>query len=178
MGKMTATDLNAVTDAMREHRLTKQQKIQQQARQLHCSKCGATAEASCDCGAAYVPAGVAAAKAIEANPEKSNNSIAKDIGVSEPTVRRARPTSSKDEVEKRVGRDGKKRRLPKQSERKQKGSIPVEQEYLDRVEKAKAAAMVPYTATVTKHVVEEARGVAKVWNELADKFEARLKALN
>jgi hypothetical protein len=63
----------------------------------------------CDCGAPYVSAGQRAAEALKANPEKSNRSIADDIGVSEFTVRKARKksTSSKDEVEKRIGRDGK-----------------------------------------------------------------------
>jgi len=63
---------------------------QRQPAQLHCSGCGAIAEASCDCGLPYVPAGVAAAKAIKAHPEKSDNAIAKEIGVDQTTVSRAR----------------------------------------------------------------------------------------
>jgi DNA-binding MarR family transcriptional regulator len=81
--------------------------------QLQCSGCGATTNAACNCGAPYVPAGTRAAEAIAKNPEKSSRKIAEEIGVSEPTVRRARKsTASCDAVEKRVGRDGKSRKLP------------------------------------------------------------------
>jgi hypothetical protein len=87
---------------------------------LECSSCGATADAACDCGVAYVPAGERAAKAVAESPDKSNVVIAEEIGVSEPTVRRARKktTSSHDEAEKRVGKDGKVRRLPKKAHHK------------------------------------------------------------
>jgi hypothetical protein len=80
---------------------------------LTCSKCGAGGEASCDCGVPYVPAGDRAAAAIAANPTKSNRAIADDLGVSEPTVRRARnATASHDAVGKRTGKDGKARKMP------------------------------------------------------------------
>ena len=46
------------------------------------------------------------AEEIARNPEKSSSAIAKETGVSEATIRRAR-TSSFDEVEKRQGQDGK-----------------------------------------------------------------------
>ena len=72
-----------------------------------CSKCGAHARAACNCGVEYVPARERAAAAVAANPEKSNRAIAGDIGVSEPTVRRARSGASYDAPEKRVGQDGK-----------------------------------------------------------------------
>jgi hypothetical protein len=73
---------------------------------IECTACGATADAACECGVAYVPAGVRAAKAIADNPEKSNRAIAAEIGVSEPTVRRARGASD-DAPETVTGRDGK-----------------------------------------------------------------------
>jgi hypothetical protein len=62
----------------------------------------------------YVPAGDRAAAAVAKSPRKSNVAIAKEIGVGEATVRRARKsTSSHDEVdESRVGLDGKVRKLP------------------------------------------------------------------
>jgi hypothetical protein len=148
--------------------------------QLRCEGCGATVDAACDCGLPYVRAGEVAAKAIEANPEMSNNAIAKDIGVSEPTVRRIRG-SLKDEpgTTKRIGKDGKSypAMKPKGPARKStKG--PDEQQYLDRVEKAIALATVPYTGKVSKEAVELARGVATAWTEHADKLEGQLKALN
>jgi hypothetical protein len=80
---------------------------------LECSKCGASATASCDCGVAYVPAGMRAAEAVTANPEKSNRAIAAEIDVDEKTVRKARKsTADQSAVGKRVGKDGKSRKLP------------------------------------------------------------------
>ena len=54
-----------------------------------------------------------AAEAVAANHLKSNRAIAKESGLSEPTVRRAR-TASDDAVvdELRIGLDGKARRMP------------------------------------------------------------------
>jgi hypothetical protein len=75
---------------------------------LKCSACGQEVAAPCSCGAAYRPArwpvepvadpvtvhtDTALNRAIVAiglDPARSNRAIAKEIGVSEPTVRRAR----------------------------------------------------------------------------------------
>jgi hypothetical protein len=82
-------------------------------RGLRCSACNATTSASCDCGAAYVPAGDIAVLAIAANPEKSDRAIAEATGISHKTVSRARKaTVSSDTVEKRIGKDGKARKAP------------------------------------------------------------------
>jgi hypothetical protein len=82
---------------------------------LQCSSCGADATASCDCGVAYVPAGKRAEEAVAANPEKSDRAIAEEIGVSQPTVSRARKRSVDTDVstEKRTGKDGKKYKVSK-----------------------------------------------------------------
>ena len=54
-----------------------------------------------------------AAKAVAAHPEKSDRTIAKEIGVSDKTVAKARKaTAEKSAVAKRIGRDGKARKLP------------------------------------------------------------------
>lgn len=80
---------------------------------LCCVKCGAKAKPGCDCGVAYVPAHVFAAKAVAAHPEKSDRAIAKELGISDKTVANARrATAEKSAVAKRVGRDGKARKLP------------------------------------------------------------------
>jgi hypothetical protein len=84
-------------------------------RTLFCSECGATAEAPCDCGAAYVPAGVAAAKGVAEFWELSDRAIGKKIGVSYSTVREARlklATGGNPSVDRRIGLDGRSRRLP------------------------------------------------------------------
>jgi hypothetical protein len=84
--------------------------------QFECSKCGVPA--GCNCGVKVIPTAPTLARATEAikrNPNKSNRAIAEEIGVSEPTVRRARKaTASSDDAvaKKRVGRDGKARKLP------------------------------------------------------------------
>jgi hypothetical protein len=82
---------------------------------LQCSSCGADATASCDCGVAYLPAGKRAEEAVAANPEKSDRAIAEEIGVSQPTVSRARKRSVDTDVstEKRTGKDGKKYKASK-----------------------------------------------------------------
>jgi len=84
-----------------------------QGRELACSECGSIGHASCDCAAPYVR--VAAALADEKNRHRSNRAIAKDLGVSDMTVGRARrkATATHDAVEApRLGLDGKVRRLP------------------------------------------------------------------
>lgn len=80
---------------------------------MECSACGASASAACDCGAAYVPAMQRAAAAAKASPQKSDRVIAAEIGVGKDTVRRARKlTGASAPVDKRVGKDGKARRVP------------------------------------------------------------------
>jgi hypothetical protein len=82
---------------------------------LYCSECGAKAEAACDCGVVYVPAGVAAAKGVTAYWELSDRAIGKKLGISYSTVREARlklATGGNPSVDRRIGLDGKSRRLP------------------------------------------------------------------
>jgi hypothetical protein len=85
------------------------------ARQLRCSECGEIAEAACDCGAPYLPAGARAAEAIAKHPEKSDRAIAAEAGVNRRTVVRARKqlVHSAPVAEQRIGLDGKKRKQPK-----------------------------------------------------------------
>ena len=162
MGKMTATVANLKQPAPLRA-------------QLHCSKCGITIDAACDCGVDYVPAGVAAAKAIEANPDKNNQAIADMIGVAESTVREIRKGVSRNrETDKRIGKDGKSYPATKKQPAHKSARIPVEQQYMARVEQAKALA-VPYTGKITDHVIELARSVAEAWTEFADKLWMDLK---
>jgi|SRR5215475_10367453 len=83
--------------------------------QLVCSSCGAQADAACNCGANYVPAGQLAAQAVTANPELSDRALADATGVGKDTVRRARKkaTGASAPVDApRTGRDGKQRKPP------------------------------------------------------------------
>jgi hypothetical protein len=87
--------------------------IRQSVIQLYCEGCGCETTAKCSCGKAYKPKAVAQ-EAVEAHPEKSNRMIAKEVGVSEPTVRRARAVSaSATQSGPRIGLDGVTRAIPK-----------------------------------------------------------------
>jgi hypothetical protein len=95
--------------AMREG----QPAIQHSIVRMVCTGCGSEANASCNCGKAYVPKGVRAAEAIAADPNKSDRAIAAEIGVSHTTVQEARKaTGNHLPVDERTGLDGKTRKLP------------------------------------------------------------------
>jgi hypothetical protein len=84
---------------------------------LFCFKCRAKAQATCRCRVTYVTAGAAADLALAEHPERSNRTIAEELGVDEGTVRKARARASTAEnsaVGKkwRIGRDGKRRHMP------------------------------------------------------------------
>jgi hypothetical protein len=85
-------------------------------------------QGTCDCGVPYVPAHVAAAKAVAEHPEQSDRAIAKATGIPRATIQRARTGSTgPNEPVKRIGLDGKSRRLPQQHSNP---SPEVEQQYL------------------------------------------------
>jgi len=89
---------------------------------VRCTACGKLGEVkpSCGCGAAfeYISPGELAAKAVKDNPGMSDRDIADKLGIGNATVSRARrATVSNDTVEKRTGKDGKKRRMPRRGRR-------------------------------------------------------------
>jgi hypothetical protein len=90
-----------------------------------CTACGAEADASCNCGKPYVPAKERAAKAVAENPQKSDRAIAAEIGVSHPTVAKARKESTGNDLpvgEPRIGLDGKARKQTGQAARQDAGN--------------------------------------------------------
>jgi hypothetical protein len=92
----------------------RRKQAQAKSTKLICSSCGVSVAAACSCGTAYTPAGVRAARAVAANPGKSDRAHAAELGVGSNTVRRARKaTAPSGAVEKRVGQDGKVRKMPK-----------------------------------------------------------------
>jgi hypothetical protein len=140
-------------------------------RQLGCSACGATTEATCDCGAPYLPASQRAAEAIAANPERSDRAIAAEIGVGKNTVMRARQSAGPDgPPEKRIGQDGKsypaKATKPafskKEEAERERGS------FMLRAQEAKNFAF--YNGKADQKLVEFARRTAAAWSELANKL--------
>jgi hypothetical protein len=96
---------------------------------LICTSCGSEANASCTCGVAYMPKSIRAAEAIAKNPEKSDRAIAVEIGVSQPTVSKARTTDKRFSVEARTGLDGKTRKMPAPH------TSPTEQALIDHAHK-------------------------------------------
>jgi hypothetical protein len=142
---------------------TETQIVQRVTRAMHCSECGVEAAAACDCGAPYVPAGVAAAKAVAAHPEKSDRAIAAEIGVSDKTVGKARrATAENSAVETRLGLDGKARKRPaKNTERNRKARERRKERDAERDRQMVAA-----------YFAEEARGKAKAERLAADLISA------
>jgi hypothetical protein len=110
--------------------------IKMSVQRMQCTVCGAEANASCNCGQPYVPAKQRAAEAVAANPQKSDRAIAEEIGVSHPTVAKARKEATGNDLpvdKPRVGKDGKTRRLPEKSKEAKGGrnnsdDMPTEEE--------------------------------------------------
>lgn len=90
---------------------------------LVCIACFASVEVPCDCGVEHkrMKPGELAKLAVIKHPDMSNRAIAKFVGVSGETVRRAREETSSTatfvavEVEERMGLDGKVRKIPDRS---------------------------------------------------------------
>jgi hypothetical protein len=82
--------------------------IKMNIQRMVCTGCGSEANASCNCGVSYVAKSVRAAEAIKANPGKSDRAIAADIGISHPTVAKARAELGGNNLPpERTGQDGK-----------------------------------------------------------------------
>lgn len=148
-------------------------------RKLGCSACGATAEAACDCGVPYDPAGQRAAAAVAAHPEKSDRAIAADIGVGKNTVMRARQSDGPDgPPERRVGKDGKRdpakkpdpiRPLTKKQDADAKRGC-----FMLSIQEAKNLAV--YDGAVDRAMIDFAKKAASAWCELVEKLESRNSA--
>ena len=70
-----------------------------------CSACGVNA--SCECGVEYIAAGEFAKRKAKQHPDWSNRRVAKEYGLSNQTVMRARAGCPNEQPEKRLGADGK-----------------------------------------------------------------------
>lgn len=112
---------------------------------LRCTVCGVLQEAKCSCGASYgyISPGELAAKAVMDNPGMSDRSIADKIGVDKDTVNRARKSTGGNppvDAEKRTGKDGKTRRLPKKRKNNPKQEAIAANQVLDGAKTQKQAA--------------------------------------
>jgi hypothetical protein len=99
---------------------------------LICIGCGAETNATCNCGMEYRPKSERAREAVEANPEKSNRAIAKEIGADKVIVDRARKqleaSGDMSPVKERIGLDRKTRKVP-EKKRASEPPLPGSEEY-------------------------------------------------
>jgi hypothetical protein len=159
---------------------------------MQCPKCHATAELSCACGVqyVYVTAAERATQILITNPEKSNRAIAKEIGVSNQTVMRAREASAPNGApEKRVGLDGRKQsatKRPKSTKRIARDTMA------QAVIEAQAASPWPLTpgqrwavkaqvmGIVPPMVItnsKSAKPIGRMPDDTREKFEAHMKVI-
>jgi hypothetical protein len=147
---------------------------------LSCTACGAEANASCDCGKPYVAMEKARA-AVIANPEKSDRAIAAEIGVSHPTVAKARRETTGNDlpVDERVGLDGRVRKLPQRAPRDfyaipddvEPSAKDYENSLLMRADHARELAELPFEGRATNEIVDAVRAAAAAWERLAQQLE-------
>lgn len=154
--------------------------IEMAVQRMSCTGCGAEANASCNCGKPYVPKKQRAAEAIAANPQKSNRAIAKELGLSDDTVGRARRESGvAGAAPEREGLDGKIYRLPVREAEPDDDDIEADVEpanyrgaFLIRADQAKQFAT--YSGPISTEIVAMARQVATAWGNLAAQLEKAL----
>jgi len=129
---------------------------QQQELPYRCSACGA--DRGCDCAA---PAIEKATVALAADPHKSDRAIAKEIGVSDYTVRKARKATASDHAvdQPRVGLDGKVCNLPKH---RKPGT-----RYFGYVSRAEAEADAPAREAASEALAAEDAAAAALLGSLA-----------
>ncbi len=139
--------------------------------EIGCTSCGATVDAACDCGAPYMPAGQRAASAIAANPQMSDRAIAQQIGVSQPTVSRARQSTETDVSvdEPRIGLDGKTRRMPRRVEITEESPSELRKAFLFYAYEARLLAR--YDGPIDEEVIESAKQTAAAWQQLATEMK-------
>jgi hypothetical protein len=142
-------------------------------RKLGCSSCGATTDAACDCGVPYLPAGQRAAAAVEANPERSDRSIAAEIGVDHKTVGAARRALGEHSPPDRIGRDGKRYRPkpPRALLDEDDPRVTFERHCDLAIMGADAATwLIPELHGEIEGVFTFAKNAASAWRELAEKL--------
>jgi len=145
---------------------------------LRCTVCGVEGEAKCHCGKtyAYIPAHKAAELAIKAYPDWSNRKIAEAIGVSFETIRRARPIDTNASVEKRLGRDGRKRgkRKPnrKPGEKQAQRSINLRPDAWEEIKRKAEAANVSTAAYIGAVLQQAELDLATLPKTAQDKLDA------
>jgi hypothetical protein len=148
---------------------------------LSCPECGATAQATCACGVPYVPASVKAAAAIAQNPGKSDRAIAASIGVSHPTVAKARSALARKTTGKclpvdgaRTGLDGRARRVPQQSAPKPASrAVALQRAALDLRDRISKSSSEAWTADERAMLADAFRHLGAVCARMADDFANR-----
>jgi hypothetical protein len=148
---------------------------------LTCTKCGAEANASCNCGVSYMPAAERVREYDKANPGQSTRAASADLGISQSEVQRARksgePFGSPETV---TGRDGKSypaKRADRAEEERNEAEALSPQAFNDAVliysdtAQEHAAKLIEFMGegfTLTDEAINEVRLAAEAWSNLAD----------
>ena len=142
---------------------------------LVCSGCGAPGEGTCGCGVPYLTPGERAEAAVRANPEKSDRAIAEEQKVDHKTISAARKrTGEHSPVEKRVGKDGKARKMPKPRAEVAPQAVERERRVAELKDAGKTTAEIAKEIGLGERAVDQAaehvaiarEAEAKVWAQL------------
>jgi len=154
--------------------------IKMSVQRMVCTGCGSEANASCNCGVAYVPKAQRTREAVAdpANKHKSNVLLAEELGVDEKQVRRARSDmSDPDDPDERVGRDGKsypaKLRLVDDGDEfnERLAYAQTKNAFIARAAEAEADAM--YIGKVDEEVILAAEETAAAWCQLVSTLKGK-----
>lgn len=146
-----------------------------------CSACGV--DAGCNCGAPLMSKAQRAAEALKASPEKSDRAIAKEIGVSHPTVAKAREATGNNLPvdEPRIGLDGKQRRMPTRREIAEpdddvvEEATPAERRDSFLLFANEAMAWAKYDGPVDERVLSAAIATKEAWCRLVAQLAGEMK---
>lgn len=155
-----------------------------------CTGCGSEANASCNCGVAYVPKSVQAREKILADPRRSDGDIADELGISRQAVSKVRKQVATElppeESQERIGRDGKS--YPVKPRRGADDSEPTDDEhaeglrviaargFLNRAIEAKNICTIEklQASDITEAMIEAAYDAAAAWSEAAQNLRGMI----
>jgi hypothetical protein len=151
--------------------------IKMSVQRMVCTGCGSEANASCTCGVSYVPKLARAAESIKADPNRSDGSIAAELGIARQTVSNARKQVASDlppdEESERIGIDGKtypvKPRLVKEQDEDKIGLRNLRSLLL--MNSAACVECAVYEGPIDAEIIMACRRAASAWDELANNLE-------
>jgi hypothetical protein len=122
--------------------------------------------------------GQRAAEAVAANPQKSDRAIAAELGVSHPTVAKARDQATGNNLpvddEPRIGLDGKTRRMPVREvadDKEIEAATPSEKRNSFLMFSNEAMVWAKYDGPTDDEILNAARATASAWSRLVASME-------